>query len=213
LIGALRHAVAPKKENKGLPARWRVLHGAYYFRVPKGFESEWDGKQLFRLGKTLAEAYCMWADRIATIDDAKTIAELLDRHALGAVPLLGLKPRHVYKYIDKRAARSPRAAKSRSCLMRTRRLSIGLSRSPSVQGRSPPGRRNAAHAVCRGLGDRRVPVRRITPQGRKRTRDSGLHAGKSDRLENLKGRVAERRGFATPAWQPVPNLLIFKEFQ
>ena len=75
--------------------------------MPKGFESEWDGKQLFRLGKTLAEAYCMWADRIATIDDAKTIAELLDRHALGAVPLLGLKPRHVYKYIDKRAARSP----------------------------------------------------------------------------------------------------------
>lgn len=119
-----------KKENKGLPTRWRLLHGAYYFRVPKGFESEWEGKQLFRLGKTLPEAYRTWADRIASIDDAKTIADLLDRYALevvpkksvttqaqngiaikrlrtllGAVPLLGLKPRHVYQYIDKRAAK------------------------------------------------------------------------------------------------------------
>ena len=46
-----------KKENKGLPARWRVARGAYYFRVPKGFEADWDGKQLFRLGKTLP-AHC-----------------------------------------------------------------------------------------------------------------------------------------------------------
>ena len=119
-----------KKENKGLPARWRLLHGAYYFRVPQGFESEWEGKQLFRLGKTLPEAYRTWADRIASIDDAKTIADLLDRYALqvvptksvttqaqnaiaikrlrailGAVPLPGLKPRHVYQYIDKRSAK------------------------------------------------------------------------------------------------------------
>lgn len=120
-----------KKENKGLPARWRLLHGAYHFRVPQGFESEWEGKQqLFRLGKTLPEAYRTWADRIASIDDAKTIADLLDRYALqvvptksvttqaqnaiaikrlramlGAVPLLGLKPRHVDQYIDKRSAK------------------------------------------------------------------------------------------------------------
>ncbi len=120
-----------KKENKGLPARWRIAHGAYYFQVPKGFESKWDGKQLFRLGKTLPEAYRTWADRVASIDDAKTIAELLDRYALevvpkksvttqaqnavaikrvramlGNVPLLGLKPRHVYQYIDKRTAKT-----------------------------------------------------------------------------------------------------------
>jgi integrase len=122
--------VPRKKENKGLPSRWRFQHGAYYFKVPTGLESSWDGKQLFRLGKTLPEAYRTWADRLGSIDDAKTVAELLDRYALevvpqkkvttqaqnavaikrlravlGAVPLLGLKPRHVYQYVDKRAAK------------------------------------------------------------------------------------------------------------
>lgn len=119
-----------KKENKGLPSRWRHLHGAYYYQVPKGKEAEWDGKQLFRLGKSLPEAYKVWADRLSTLDDAKTIAELLDRYSLqvvptkkpstqqhnviaikrlrsvlGALPLVGLKPRHVYQYIDKRLAK------------------------------------------------------------------------------------------------------------
>ncbi|RKE35229.1 phage integrase family protein [Paraburkholderia sp. BL23I1N1] len=119
-----------KKENKGLPSRWRHSHGAYYFQVPKGLEPAWDGKQLFRLGKTLPEAYKVWADRLATIDDAKTIADLLDRYllqvvptkkpttqagnavaikrlraVLGAMALNDLKPRHIYQYIDKRAAK------------------------------------------------------------------------------------------------------------
>lgn len=119
-----------KKENKGLPARWRFKHGAYYYQVPIGLEAQWDGKQLFRLGKSLPESYRTWADRLSTLDDAKNIAELLDRYALqvvptksittqaqnsvaikrlravlGAVPLQSLKPRHVYQYIDKRQAK------------------------------------------------------------------------------------------------------------
>jgi integrase len=119
-----------KTENKGLPVRWRIMHGAYYFRVPPGSEASWDGKKQFRLGGTLPEAYKTWADRLGTIDDAQTIAELLDRYALEVVPtkgvttqahnaiairklrsLLGpmsltdLKPRHIYQYIDKRAAK------------------------------------------------------------------------------------------------------------
>ncbi|ACC71106.1 tyrosine-type recombinase/integrase [Paraburkholderia phymatum] len=122
---------ARNKENKGLPARWRQIHGAYYYRVPDGLESAWDGKKQFRLGKTLPEAYKAWADRLATLDDAKTIGELLDRYALevvpnkeittqahnavaikrlravlGAVPLTSIKPRHVYQYIDKRSAKT-----------------------------------------------------------------------------------------------------------
>lgn len=40
-------------ENKGLPARWTVRHGAYYYRVPPGLESMWEGKTYFHLGRSL----------------------------------------------------------------------------------------------------------------------------------------------------------------
>lgn len=124
----------PKKrraENKGLPLRWRFIHGAYYYRVPPGLEASWDGKKQFRLGSTLPEAYKIWADRLSTLDDAKTIGDLLDRYALEVVPkkevttqaqnasaikrlravmgahaLGALKPRHIYQYVDKRAAKT-----------------------------------------------------------------------------------------------------------
>lgn len=124
----------PKKrkvENNGLPRRWRHYHNAYYYRVPPGFESSWDGKKQFRLGSTLPEAYKTWADRLSTLDDAKTIGDLLDRYALEVVPkkevttqaqnasaikrlsavmgahaLHALKPRHIYQYVDKRAAKT-----------------------------------------------------------------------------------------------------------
>jgi integrase len=119
-----------KPINKGLPTRWINQHGAYYFRVPKGLESKWDGKQLFRLGKSLPEAYRTWADRSEKIESANTIGDLLDRYLLevvpkkakttqsgnqtaikrlrsvfGEMPLLGLIPKTVYQYVDKRDAK------------------------------------------------------------------------------------------------------------
>jgi integrase len=115
-----------KKENQGLPRRWRHVHGGYYYQVPPGQEAAWDGKKTFRLGATLPEAYAVWAERIKTADEAKTIAELLDRYALEVVPtkaittqshnrsalkpiraifgkmgLNDIKPRHVYQYVDR----------------------------------------------------------------------------------------------------------------
>lgn len=117
---------ARKPENAGLPRRWRHVHGAYYYQVPPGQEAAWDGKKLFRLGTTLADAYTVWADRLRYAQDAKTIAQLLDRYALevipkkavttqaqnrsaiqpirtafGALGLSDIKPRHVYQYVDK----------------------------------------------------------------------------------------------------------------
>lgn len=78
---------ARKAENKGLPARWRFLHGAYYYQVPVGCEAQWEGKQLFRLGKTLPEAYKVWADRLdGATCAAKTIGQLLGRYALEVIP-------------------------------------------------------------------------------------------------------------------------------
>ena len=118
-------------ENKGLPARWRLAHGAYYYQVPIGLEPFWDGKKTFRLGKTLPEAYKVWSARVNAQEKAKNIGELLERYLLQVVPtkapktqgenvrhvtrltavfgqmaLEDLKPKHVYQYVDKRGART-----------------------------------------------------------------------------------------------------------
>ena len=117
-------------ENRGLPARWRHIHGAYYYRVPEGLEGRWDGKKQFRLGASLPEAYRFWAERIGRDDNSRNIAELLDRYAaevvptkalttqsgnaiqmaqlrkvFGNMPLGAVKPRHIYQYVDKREAK------------------------------------------------------------------------------------------------------------
>lgn len=117
-----------KKENQGLPARWRLLHGAYYYAVPPGLEVHWEGKKLFRLGDKLHEAYQVWAAKLGSVNDVKTIGQLLDRYALEviptkapasqtsnqqqlqylrrvfeAMPLEPFSPRLVYQYVDKRS--------------------------------------------------------------------------------------------------------------
>lgn len=43
-------------ENQGLPKRWQISHGAYYYRVPPGHEKYWDHKKRFYLGRTFEEA-------------------------------------------------------------------------------------------------------------------------------------------------------------
>lgn len=118
-------------ENKGLPARWRLIHGAYYFQVPTGLETHWDGKKQFRLGKTLPEAYATWASRLGSLDQARNIGQLLDRYSLEVVPtkaprtqhdnherigriravfgensLEFIKPQHVYLYVDKASSKT-----------------------------------------------------------------------------------------------------------
>jgi len=118
-------------ENQGLPKRWRHTHGAYYYQVPPGQEGAWDGKKTFRLGASLPEAYKVWAERLQVVDQAKTIAVLLDRYALEVIPtkkvttqnqnkvaikpvratfgpmaLTDIKPRHIYQYIDRREAKT-----------------------------------------------------------------------------------------------------------
>lgn len=123
-----------KKENAGLPKRWRFVHGAYYYQVPPGQESAWDGKKTFRLGGSLPEAYIEWGKRMDSPKDSKTIGALLDRYALEVIPTkavttraqnnvairrvratLGnltldeLKPQQVYKYVDLREKKTAAA--------------------------------------------------------------------------------------------------------
>ncbi|NYT44571.1 integrase [Alcaligenaceae bacterium] len=114
-------------ENRGLPARWQARHGAYYYQVPPGKEAQWEGKKLFRLGKSLPEAYKTWAAHLERQVEVRTIGQLLDRYALEVVPtkavstheqqaiwirqlhkvfgamgLHEMKPRLVYSYVDQR---------------------------------------------------------------------------------------------------------------
>lgn len=115
-----------KPENKGLPKRWRHTHGGYYYQVPPGEESAWDGKKTFRLGSKLSEAYSVWASRLELTEDVSSVAALLDLYSLKVVPTkklttqaqnrsaikkirmvfggmtpLAIKPRHIYQYIEK----------------------------------------------------------------------------------------------------------------
>lgn len=115
------------KKNDGLPGRWVSHHNAYYYRVPPGLESLWDGKKKFLLGHSLPEAFKAYAARIELTDKTNTIGKLLDRYAIevvptkapatqqgniiqikalrqafGAMPLLPFSPQLVYKYVDKR---------------------------------------------------------------------------------------------------------------
>ena len=61
-------------ENQGLPKRWSFYHGAYYYySVPNGEESSWDGKKRFRLGSNLEDAYGVWADRLKARIDVRRI--------------------------------------------------------------------------------------------------------------------------------------------
>jgi integrase len=90
----------------------------------------WDGKQTFRLGKTASEAHMEYARRIQTLEEAKTIGDLLDRYALEVIPTKGvatqkrnmqhikilrkvfstlpinkLTTQHIYKYVDMRTVK------------------------------------------------------------------------------------------------------------
>lgn len=122
-------------ENKGLPARWRVRHGAYYYDVPEHLRHLWDGKREFRLGGNLPEAYRVWAARLELHHTVRTIGQLLERYALEVVPtkapktqagnscaitrlkavfgemhIHDFKPLHAYQYRDRRGKQSPTAA-------------------------------------------------------------------------------------------------------
>lgn len=67
------------------PARWKFQHGAWYYRVPPGLESQWDGKKWFRLGKTEGEAYRTWYERVGHDTAVYTMNDLFDAWWTGYV--------------------------------------------------------------------------------------------------------------------------------
>lgn len=129
---ATKTLMPPRPRNpkhKGYPARWRWKNGAWRYQVPQKLEHLWDGKREFTLGRTDAEAYKAWADRLQLQRTARTIADLLDRYlqqvvpekapktraanqasitrlrrVFGHMPIQTLRPVHVYQYFDARSA-------------------------------------------------------------------------------------------------------------
>lgn len=121
-------------QNRDLPARWVIKHGAFYYMVPAEARDQWDGNSWFRLGATKSEAYKTWAERISKSETPHKIANigaLLDRYLLEVVPtkapktahenirqigevrkvfgmmrLSDLEPQHVYQYADRRSAKT-----------------------------------------------------------------------------------------------------------
>lgn len=118
------------KENAGTPARWRLMHGAWYYRVPPGQEPQWEHKKQFRLGANLPEAYAVWSKRLGNTQSIMTIGQLLERYyrevssqkavqtyagdkyhfqqlmkVFERVGLNDITPQDIYKYIDKRDAK------------------------------------------------------------------------------------------------------------
>lgn len=121
-------------ENRGLPDRWRFYHGAYRYQVPPGQEHAWDGRRQFTLGRTLSEAYKVWAERLPHVGKTLLVEQLVDRYALEVIPQKkpatqvgdrkrlrtlrrafghatvrpgpqGLLPRHIYEYVSKNTHR------------------------------------------------------------------------------------------------------------
>jgi hypothetical protein len=127
----MRSMPKPRKpENKGYPERWSLRHGAIYYSVPKGMEHRWEGRQLFRLGKTASEAYKTWSEKLEGFETAKTIGQLLDRYSHEVIPTKApktqgeqirqvkklravfghmmvdeIEPQEIYQYVDKRKAK------------------------------------------------------------------------------------------------------------
>lgn len=119
------------KENIGLPSRWRYIRNAYYYQVPPGSEHLWCGKKTYKLGRTLPEAYKVWADKIEIKNDIVNFNQLFDKYLSEVAPLKAprtckenlrepkvlrkvfgelniknLKPSHVYKYHEISASKS-----------------------------------------------------------------------------------------------------------
>lgn len=117
------------QENQGLPRRWTYRNSAYYFQVPRGQESHWDNKKLFRLGKTLPEAQKAWVERKSEPSEKpKLVGQMLDRYAFEVIPKKAVttqkrelrdikmlksvfdkmpiekfEPMHAYEYVDRRS--------------------------------------------------------------------------------------------------------------
>lgn len=95
--------MSPKKRlkcNRTLPKRWSWKHGAIYYLVPPSEREHWEGKQWFRLGKTVAEAHRTFSERVHQTKDVPTVTmqDLLDRFEREHLPTVKPATQRYYTY-------------------------------------------------------------------------------------------------------------------
>jgi len=91
------------RENDGLPKRWRLKHGAYFYRVPSGLEHLWDNRKEFRLGSSRGEAHAEYAKRIGCFEgELKLMEQLFERVLIEHIPTLAPKSQEMYRDCLKR---------------------------------------------------------------------------------------------------------------
>lgn len=81
------------KENEGLPKRWRIRAGKYRYLPPKDQRHHWDDLSEFTLGSTLSEAYRVFSERMAIVEqehsadlEFPTMRILIDRYLTVVTP-------------------------------------------------------------------------------------------------------------------------------
>lgn len=120
----MRRMGRKRKNNKGLPARVYIKHGAYYYVRPV------DGKWI-RLAKTLPEMHARLAEVLADVPIARTMRGLFERYQHEVMPTKAastqrnnmrmlrnleaafgnarpddVQAQHIYGYLDKRSAKT-----------------------------------------------------------------------------------------------------------
>lgn len=94
--------MSPRKRSKaqqGLPTRWRFRKNFYWYLPREGERPYFDNKVEFKLGRTLAEAHRVFAERIALLTDptgAATMDALCDLYVRKALP--AKKPQSISGY-------------------------------------------------------------------------------------------------------------------
>jgi len=127
---------------KKYPARWTQKHGAFYYVVPPGERARFEGKSWYRLGSNEAEAYQEWAKLLGDYERSYRVMEkLFDRYMAEVAPAkaaatyrnnqiqiqklraffgkmspMGVKPIHIYQYMDIRS-KTPVAANREIALL------------------------------------------------------------------------------------------------
>lgn len=75
-----------RKENQGLPKRWRVRSGAYYYRPSEDQRHLWDGKAEYFLGRTYSEALQAFALKVDYSGTVRSMDDLIKRYEVEVLP-------------------------------------------------------------------------------------------------------------------------------